>query len=68
MPLRVNATAHTGPSGLASLTCSVDGGATKCYPSAGVSVNGNGKHVVTCTAANQAVDPQGQRTTRGARR
>jgi len=55
----VDAAAHAGPSGLASLTCSVDGAAAKAYTSAGVSVNGNGKHTITCVAANQAIDPQG---------
>jgi hypothetical protein len=59
----VDATAHTGPSGLASLDCGADGGAMKPYTSAGVSVDGNGKHTVTCTAANGAVDPQGQPNT-----
>ena len=59
----VNASGHAGPSGLGSLDCSVDGGAMKSYTSAGVSVNGNGKHSVTCTAANQAIDPQGQPNT-----
>ena len=59
----VDAAPHTGASGVSSLTCSVDGGAAKGYPSGGVSVNGNGKHVVTCTVANQAVDPQGAHNT-----
>jgi hypothetical protein len=33
------------------------------YTSAGVSVDGNGKHLVTCTVANQAVNPQGAHNT-----
>jgi hypothetical protein len=61
--IAVDAAAHTGPSGLASLDCSVDGGAMESYVSSGMSVNGNGKHTVTCTAANTAVDPQGQPNT-----
>ena len=56
----VTAAAHTGPSGLASLACSVDGAAAKTYPAAGVAVNGNGQHTITCTAANGAVGPQRQ--------
>lgn len=59
----VTAAGHTGPSGLTGLTCSVDGGPTKAYPSGGVSVDGNGKHRVSCTAANGAVGPQGQHNT-----
>ena len=59
----VTAAAHTGPSGVSSLSCSVDGGAAKAYPSGGLSVNGNGKHSVSCTAANGAVGPQGQHNT-----
>jgi hypothetical protein len=34
----------------------------KSYTAAGVSVNGNGTHTVTCTAANNTVDPQASRT------
>ncbi|MGO9957759.1 MAG: hypothetical protein ACLP50_17605 [Solirubrobacteraceae bacterium] len=59
----VDAAVHTGPSGVSSLTCSVDHGAMKPYTSAGVSVSGNGKHVVICVVANQAVDPQGAHNT-----
>jgi hypothetical protein len=59
----VDATAHTGPSGLGSLTCSIDHRPAQLYPAAGLTVDGNGVHTVSCTAANNAVDPQGQPNT-----
>ena len=59
----VDAVGHAGPSGLASLDCSVDGGTAEAYPSGGIIVNGNGKHTVSCTAANAADGPQGQPNT-----
>ena len=55
----LDATAHTGPSGVGSLTCSVDGTAAQTYRSNGVTINGTGNHTASCTAANQAIDPQG---------
>ena len=45
------------------MSCSVDGAAAKAYSSSGISVNGNGKHVVSCSIANGAVGPQGQHNT-----
>jgi hypothetical protein len=59
----VVAQATTGPSGLSSLTCSVDGGSPQPYPAGGLIVNGNGVHTVSCTAASGAIDPQGQHDT-----
>ena len=59
----VTATAHAGPSGVSSLTCSIDGAAAKAYPAGGLSIDGNGKHRVSCTAANGAIDPQGRHNT-----
>ena len=55
----VGATASTGPSGLGGMNCSVAGGAAQSYPAGGVSVNGDGVKTVSCTAWNNAVDPQG---------
>jgi Phage integrase family len=55
----LDATAHAGPSGVGSLACSVDGVAAQAYPSGGVTINGTGVHTASCTATNQAVDPQG---------
>jgi hypothetical protein len=59
----LDASASTGPSGPAGLSCSVDGAAAKSYPSDGINVNGNGIHTVGCTASNNAVDPQGNTST-----
>jgi hypothetical protein len=57
----VDATPSTGPSGLESMTCSVNGAAAQAYPAAGLTVDGDGVKNVTCTAWNNAVDPQGNR-------
>ena len=59
----VDAVGHTGPSLLASLDCSVDSGTPEAYPSGGITVNGNGQHTISCTAANRATGPQGQPNT-----
>ncbi|MGI8428222.1 MAG: hypothetical protein ACR2OB_02725 [Solirubrobacteraceae bacterium] len=57
----VTATATAGPSGVAGLSCSVDGAPGEWYPgaSAQVPVNGVGQHIVQCWAANNAVDGSG---------
>ena len=55
----VDATASTGPSGLGRVACSVDGAAAQSYPAGGLTVNGDGVRTVSCTAWNNAVDPQG---------
>ena len=55
----VDATPSTGPSGLGGMNCSVDGGAAQSYPAGGLTVNGDGVRTVSCTAWNNAVDPQG---------
>ena len=55
----VDATPSTGPSGLGGMNCSVDGGAARSYPVGGLTVNGDGARTVSCTAWNNAVDPQG---------
>ena len=54
----VDATPSTGPSGLGGMTCA-DGGAAQSYPPGGLTVNGDGVRTVSCTAWNNAVDPQG---------
>ena len=55
----VDATPSTGPSGLGRVTCSVDGAAAQSYPAGGLTVDGDGVKTVSCTAWNNAVDPQG---------
>ena len=59
----VDATPSAGPSGVGGMDCSVDDGSVKTYPASGLTVNGDGVHTVTCTAWNNAVDPQGQPNT-----
>jgi len=58
----VTASAAAGPSGVAGVYCSVDGGSSGFYPgaSARVPVSGIGSHVIVCHAANPAIDPSGQ--------
>jgi hypothetical protein len=57
----VTATAAAGPSGVAGISCSVDGGPAQWYPSstAEVPVSEIGEHQVSCFSENNAVDPQG---------
>ena len=58
----VTATAGGSPSGIADIVCSVDDGqvvATYAGASARVPVSGLGEHQVSCTAYNNAVDPNG---------
>ena len=57
--ITVDATPSTGPSGLGGMNCSVDNGASQSYPAGGLVVNGDGVRTVSCTAWNNAVDPQG---------
>ncbi|MGO9903896.1 MAG: hypothetical protein ACLP0J_30480 [Solirubrobacteraceae bacterium] len=59
----VHVTPTTGPSGLSSLTCAVDGHAAQLDSRDDLTVNGNGQHSINCTAANSAIDPQGQHNT-----
>jgi hypothetical protein len=59
-PVTIDATATAGPSGVGGMNCSVDDQAPGPYPVGGISVNGDGTHTVSCTAWNNAVDPQGQ--------
>lgn len=57
----VIATAAAGPSGVAGINCSVDGGtyAWTAGSTAQVPVSGLGRHTVSCYAQNDAVDPTG---------
>ena len=55
----VDAIPSTGPSGLRSMSCSVGGGGAQTYPAGGLTVSGDGVKTVSCTAWNNAVDPQG---------
>jgi hypothetical protein len=57
----VTATATSGPSGIASIACSVDGDPAQVFggASARVPVSGMGQHAVSCNAFGGAVDPAG---------
>ena len=57
--VQVTASASAGPSGISGMSCSIDGAASFTYPTGGFTVDGNGAHTVSCTAQNNAVDPQG---------
>jgi hypothetical protein len=59
----IDAGATAGPSGVAGMNCSVDSASASSYPAGGLTVNGDGTHTVSCTAWNNAVDPQGQLNT-----
>ncbi len=61
----VDPTAITGPSGLSSLTCGIDAASQTRYAGAGLTVNGDGTHTVSCAAANNAIDPAGVVATGG---
>jgi hypothetical protein len=57
----VTATADAGPSGVAGISCAVDGGPAQWYPSssAQVPVAGVGEHQVQCFSESNAVDGNG---------
>ncbi len=57
----VTATASAGPSGVDGVSCSVDDGPPQWHwgSTAQVPVTGLGEHSVSCSAANNAVDPAG---------
>src|SRR5450755_2567511 len=61
----VSATAAAGPSGVASISCSVDGGTYTAYSgaSAEIPVSGVGSHQVSCYGQNNAIDPSGRPAT-----
>jgi hypothetical protein len=64
-PQYVTATAAAGPSGVAGISCSVDGGSSQWYASstAQVPVSGVGMHQVACYSMNNAVDQYGDNGT-----
>jgi hypothetical protein len=57
----ITASGTAGPSGVAGLSCSLDGAPARWYssPSAQIAVSGIGEHSVTCLAASNAVDGSG---------
>jgi hypothetical protein len=57
----VTATASAGPSGIAGISCSLDGAPAQWYAAstAQIAVAGIGTHQVQCTAENNAVDASG---------
>ena len=59
-PVQVTSSATAGPSGIAATSCAIDGAQSFPYPTGGFVVDGDGSHAVSCTASNNAVDPQGQ--------
>ena len=59
----VDAMPTAGPSGVKGMNCSVDDAAPRPYAANGLAVNGDGVHTVSCTASNNAVDPQGMPNT-----
>jgi hypothetical protein len=61
--ITVDATPSTGPSGLGGMSCGVNGGPVQSYPAGGLLVDGDGVKTVSCTAWNNAVDPQGNHNT-----
>ena len=56
----VDATATAGPSGIAGMRCGVDNQSVGDYQPGGFTVDGDGVHIVSCSAWNNAIDPQGQ--------
>jgi hypothetical protein len=64
----VTARASAGPSGVAGMNCSVDGGSMRWHPAASVQipVSGVGEHTVKCVAKNNAVNAGGARATSAA--
>jgi hypothetical protein len=61
----VTAAATAGPSGVAGISCSVDGGPAQWYgtATAQIPVSGDGEHVAQCFAENNAVDVNGASAT-----
>jgi hypothetical protein len=55
----VDTTPIAGPSGAVLTGCRIDGLAAHPSPAHIVTVDGDGVHLVSCTASNNAVDPQG---------
>jgi hypothetical protein len=55
----VDAAPTAGPSGAVLTGCQVDGLVPHPYSAQGMTVDGDGVHSVSCTASNNAIDPQG---------
>ncbi len=57
----LSATATAGPSGVAGISCSLDGGPSQWHPGAAASipVQGLGDHALTCSSADNAHDAAG---------
>ena len=55
----VDATASAGPSGIELTDCQVDGFRAQHYLTQGLTLDGDGVHMVSCTAWNSAVNPHG---------
>jgi hypothetical protein len=58
-PVTVDAAASAGPSGVGGIVCSKDRSPSHGYTAAGVTVDGDGIHTVTCTGWNRATGPNG---------
>ena len=58
-PVMVDAAPSTGPSGLGGMSCGVSGASALSYPTGGLPLDGDGVKTASCTAWNNAVDPQG---------
>jgi hypothetical protein len=61
--VNVTSVATAGPSGLSGTNCSIDGASSFNDAGGSFTVDGDGVHTVSCTAADNAVDPQGQNDT-----
>jgi hypothetical protein len=61
--VQVSSSASAGPSGISGTSCEIDGGQSFAAPTGGFVVDGDGAHTVSCTASNNAVDPQGAHDT-----
>jgi len=61
----ITATGSAGPSGVAGIACSLDGGASSWYPgaSAQIAVSGVGVHHASCYTQNNARDSNGNAAT-----
>jgi hypothetical protein len=61
-PEQVTATASAGPSGVAGISCTVDGSPNQWHAGASESltVQGVGEHTVSCYAQNRAIDAKGE--------
>jgi hypothetical protein len=61
--VQVTASPSAGPSGISGTSCAIDGAPSFANPDGGFTVDGDGTHTISCTASNNAVDPQGAHNT-----